>query len=102
MSPKTPTAPPFGFTSACVANEASSSWKAPLWQLMLTTTGRRLPLVSALTSVVVNLGDHHWSGNPWSRWTMRYLPSFHAAVMSAVPPFQANVGFLSSAGRSVP
>ena len=49
VSPKTPTAPPFGLTIACVANDVSLSWNAPLEQLMLRTTGNMAPFVSAST-----------------------------------------------------
>jgi hypothetical protein len=56
VSPKTPTAPPFGLTSACVPHAVSASWKAPLEQLMLRTTGSSAPFVSASTSPLPKYG----------------------------------------------
>ena len=56
MSPKTPAAPPFGLTSAWVANDLSWSWNAPLEQLMLRTTGSMAPFVRASASSEVKRG----------------------------------------------
>jgi hypothetical protein len=69
---------------------------------MLITTGRKLPFVRPCTSAVPYPGWPQPSDQPWSRWTMRKRPWFHAAVTSAPSPSHANAGFFSAAGRSVP
>jgi hypothetical protein len=102
VSPKTPTAPPFGLTSAWVDHERSLSWNAPLEQLMLRTTGSMAPFTSASTWPSWNDGVSQAEVEPWPRCAIRKRPSFHAADMSGVDASQANVGFFSAAGRSVP
>jgi hypothetical protein len=56
VSPKAPTAPPLGLTSAWATNESSSSSKRALAQLMLIRTGSCVPFVSAFTSAVPKSG----------------------------------------------